>query len=114
MHGSAAPKTKALRPLFVAVALLMIALTAGVRPAAADVPFRAFQSTSLWNVPAANKGQITGDNPYAGEFTSYSSTMEISGIPPDIKYAKPTFNAKPGDPCRTVKIRHADWAFGNV
>src|SRR4051794_38681495 len=114
MHGSALPKTKSVRSLLAAVVLLVIALAVGVRAAPADAPFRAFESTSLWNVPAAQKGEITSDNPYAGEFTSYSSTMEVSGIPPDIKYAKPTFTAKPGDPCRTVEVRHPDWAFGNV
>src|SRR3954454_15374852 len=115
MHGSARPKTKPVRSLLATLVLLVIALTAAdVSAAPADAPFRAFQSTSIWNIPAAAKGQITSGNPYPGEFTSYHSTMDISGIPPDIKYAKPTFTAKPGDPCRPVDVRHADWAFGNV
>src|SRR3954471_24499495 len=114
MHGSARPNTKLSRSLLAAVVLLVISLFAGVRAAPADAPFRAFQADSLWNVPAAEKGQITSGNPYSGEFTSYDPTMNISGIPPDIRYAKPTFEASPSDPCRTVNVRHADWAFGNV
>ena len=32
----------------------------------------------------------------------------------DHDYAKPIFQAAAGDPCRTVKVRNPDWAFGNV
>jgi hypothetical protein len=72
---------------------------AGTASAAVWKPFSA---TSPWNVPAAQKGGFTTSNPYAPQFTSYRSTLEISGIPEGgvhgTAYAKPIFFAKPGDP----------------
>ena len=76
-------------------------------------------SSSPWNVPAAQKGTITQGNPYASLFTSYDPGLVLGGGPAgssshDHGYAKPIFQASPGDPCRTVLVRNPDWAFGNV
>src|SRR3989454_2301963 len=64
--------------------------------------WKPFSPTSPWNVPAAQKGGFTTSNPYASQFTSYRSTLEISGIPEGgvngTAYAKPIFFAQPGDP----------------
>src|SRR5689334_15908929 len=78
--------------------------------AASAAPFRAFSDSSPWNVPAAQKGSISSSNPYADKFTSYSSTMNISGIPPDVGYAKPTFFASPGDPEVPVTVTNPGWS----
>src|SRR5438445_8549691 len=61
-------------------------------------PFRAFSATSPWNVPAAQKGSIDTGNPYASQFTSYSSQLQISGTPSNAAYASPVFFASSGDP----------------
>ena len=115
MHGSAFANRKLARSLLASrCASCQSRLVAGVQAAPAEAPFRAFQADSLWNIPAAQKGQITSSNPMRTSSRSYDSTMNISGIPPDIRYAKPTYEASPADPCRTVTIRHPDWAFGNV
>ena len=86
--------------------MLACALMSGVfacsiaAPAAAAV-WKPFAPTSPWNVPVAQKGGTTS-NPYASQFTSYRSTLEISGIPEGgvhgTAYAKPIFFASPGDP----------------
>src|ERR1700704_6318033 len=74
------------------------AATLGIAPARAGAAWRAFAPTSPWNVPAAQKGGIAPSTPFASQFTSYSSSLEISGVAPDGKWGKPIFFAKPGDP----------------
>ena len=95
------------------IVFLFAALSAAmaiVVQAASAAPFRAFNDPSPWNVPAAQKGAISSGNPYSDQFTSYSSTMNISGIPPDVGYAKPTFFASPGDPEVPVNVTNPGWA----
>jgi hypothetical protein len=87
------------------------ALTAA--PAAAAGAWRAFAPTSPWNVPAALKGSIAPSNPFSSQFTSYSSTLEISGVAPDNEWSKPIFFAKPGDPTHTWTDEN-DWAKGDI
>ena len=82
-------------------------------PAPAAGAWRAFAPTSPWNVPAALKGSIAPSNPFAPQFTSYSSTLEISGVAPDNEWSKPIFFAKPGDPARTWTDQN-DWAKGDI
>jgi hypothetical protein len=36
--------------------------------------------------------------------------MNISGIPPHVDYAKPTFFASPGDPTVPIRVTNPDWA----
>ena len=60
--------------------------------------------------PRGGEGAISSGNPYADQFTSYDPTMNISGIPPHIDYAKPTFFASPGDPEVPVRVTEPDWA----
>jgi hypothetical protein len=82
-------------------------------PANARGGWRPFAPTSPWNVPAAQKGGITTSNPFASQFTSYSSSLEISGVAPDSKWGKPIFFAGPGDP----EYRWTDqngWAKGDI
>ena len=83
-------------------------------PAPAPVPapgaFRAFSATSPWNVPAAQKGTITSGNPYASQFTSYSSELQISGTPDNPDYSSPVFFASPGDPTTTRVSLTTDWS----
>jgi hypothetical protein len=81
-------------------------------PAAAAV-WRPFAPTSPWNVPAAQKGGFTASNPYASQFTSYMSTLEISGIAPDGAYAKPIFFAQPDDP-QYVWTNLNGWGKGDI
>jgi hypothetical protein len=96
--------------------LLFLAATiaaVGVAPARAAGAWRAFAPASPWNVPAAQKGAISGSNPFASQFTSYSSSLEISGVAPDNQWGKPIFFAKPGDP----EYRWTDqngWSKGDV
>src|SRR5438105_3618429 len=89
-----------LRGGMLAVALAALAACLAAAPASA-APYRAFSDTSPWNVPAAGKGSIEPGNPYVGQFTSYSSQLAISGIPPNSTYAKPIYFASAGDPART-------------
>jgi hypothetical protein len=94
----------------VLVAALAILIPA---PASAAAAWRAFAPSSPWNVPAAEKGGIAPSNPFASQFTSYSSSLEISGVAPDNKWGKPIFFAKPGDP----EYRWTDqngWAKGDI
>jgi hypothetical protein len=93
--------------LVAAVAILVPA------PAPAAAAWRAFAPTSPWNEPAAQKGGLSPSNPFASQFTSYSSSLEISGVAPDDKWGKPIFFAKPGDP----EYRWTDqngWAKGDI
>ena len=64
--------------LFVA-AILTGSLAAVAAPAGAAV-WRPFSATSPWNVPAALKGSISSSNPYGSQFTSYTSSLELSGV----------------------------------
>jgi parallel beta-helix repeat protein len=81
------------------------------------VVWKPFAENSLWNVPAAQKGGATADNPYAGQFASYSNQLEISGIPGSgsgITYAKPIYFAKPGDPVADVQVGEPSWVKGDI
>ena len=89
-------KSRTLKLLIVA-AILGGSLVAGAAPAGAAV-WRPFSATSPWNVPAAQKGSVTSSNPYGSQFTSYTSSLELSGVAPDNQWAKPIFFAKAGDP----------------
>jgi hypothetical protein len=82
-------------------------------PARAGAAWRAFAPTSPWNIPASQKGGIAPSNPFASQFTSYSSTLEISGIAPDNEWGKPIFFAKPGDP-EYVWTDENGWAEGDI
>jgi hypothetical protein len=82
-------------------------------PATAGAAWRAFAPTSPWNVPAALKGSIAPSNPFASQFTSYSSTLEISGVAPDNEWSKPIFFAQPGDPAYTWTDEN-HWAKGDI
>ena len=99
-----------------AVGALLTLLTAVAMLCAASAQaasWRAFPPTSLWNVPAAQKGGISPTNPFAGDFTSYSSTLEVSGAAPDRQWGKPIFFADSGDP----EYRWTDlngWAKGDI
>jgi hypothetical protein len=93
-----------------AAAVLIGTSAASVSPASAA--WRAFAPTSVWNVPAAQKGAIATSNPYAAEFTSYSSTLEVSGVGSN-QWAKPVYFATPGDPARTgVDVN--GWPQGDI
>ena len=92
--------------IFLLLAAQVAVMGVLAQPASA-APFRAFSDSSPWNIPAAEKGAISSGNPYAGQFTSYDSTMNISGIPPHVDYAKPTFFASPGDPEVPVRRHRA-------
>jgi hypothetical protein len=96
---------------FVVPAVLAGSLAVGVAPAGAAV-WRPFAATSPWNVPAAQKGSIGSSNPYASQFTSYSSTLEVSGVGSD-QWAKPIFFAKAGDPAYSWTDRNG-WAKGDI
>ena len=88
----------------------VVAALAVCAQTATAAPFRAFSDSSPWNTPAAQKGGIAPNNPYASQFTSYDSTLSISGIPPNVDYAKPTFFAGPGDPEAPITITNPSWA----
>jgi hypothetical protein len=93
--------------------LLLGALFACASSAAASAAvWRGFSPTGPWNVPAAQKGGTT-PNPFASQFTSYMSTLEISGIAPDGRYAKPIFFAQPGDP-EYVWTNLNGWGKGDI
>src|SRR5215210_4940616 len=86
-------------------------LGAGAAPAGAA--WRPFAANSPWNVPAAQKGAIATSNPYASQFTSYSSTLEISGVAPSYAWGKPIYFAKPGDPEYSWTDQN-NWAKGDI
>src|SRR5262245_46553165 len=97
------------RRLLIALAgALVISSLAGSSAFAA--PFRAFSATSPWNVPAAQKGSISTGNPFAGQMTSYSSSLEISGAPSNGAYASTVFFASPGDPTTSSVTLTTDWS----
>jgi len=98
------------------VLALLVAVAVSISsasPAHASSAWRAFAPSSPWNVPAAQKGGIAAQNPFASQFTSYSSSLEISGVPPDNKWGKPIFFAKPGDPEYRWKDENG-WAKGDI
>src|SRR5262245_66070776 len=76
------------------------AVLLGIAPVAraSATDFRPFADTSPWNTPAAPKGYVQANNPYAAELGSAGKELGIEGIPPDIAYSKPIFFAQPGDP----------------
>ena len=102
------------RAVLAAISLLAAGLVAISSPSPASAAaWRAFAPSSPWNVPAAQKGGLAPSNPFASQFTSYSSSLEISGVAPDNKWGKPIFFAKPGDP----EYRWTDqngWAKGDI
>jgi hypothetical protein len=102
---------KALKLMCVA-AVLAGSLATSAAPAGAAV-WRPFSADSPWNVPAAQKGGIGSSNPYAGQFTSYASSLELSGVAPDNQWGKPIFFASPGDPAYTW-IDQNGWAKGDI
>jgi hypothetical protein len=97
---------------FLAFALASVALACLPATSASAAVWRPFSATSPWNVPAAQKGGTT-PNPFASQFTSYMSTLEISGIAPDGRYAKPIFFAQPGDP-EYVWTNLSGWGKGDI
>ncbi len=102
------------RAVLSAISLLATGLVAiSSPPAASAAAWRAFAPTSPWNVPAAQKGGIAPLNPFASEFTSYSSSLEISGVAPDNRWGKPIFFAKAGEPEYRWNDRN-DWAKGDI
>jgi hypothetical protein len=101
-----------IRAAAAAIAALIAAIAVGVAApvsAPAAPMFRAFSPTSPWNVPAA-PDSIASSNPYSGQFTSYSSQLEISGLPGDAAYASPVFFASPGDPATANVDLTTDWS----
>jgi hypothetical protein len=101
-----------MRKLLVVGAIVTGSLGAVVAPAGAAV-WHPFSASSPWNVPAAQKGSFSSSNPYGSQFTSYASTLELSGVAPDYQWGKPIFFAKAGDP----EYRWTDqngWAKGDI
>jgi hypothetical protein len=101
--------------MLAALTLLLVGIVAilSAAPARAVGAWRAFAPSSPWNVPAAQKGGTSASNPFVSQFTSYSSSLEISGVAPDHQWGKPIFFAKPGDP----EYRWTDqngWAKGDI
>ncbi len=81
------------------------------------VTWQPFRDDSIWNVVANQKGKPTLNNPFAGQFVSYSNSLEISGIPGSgsgVDFAKPTFFAQPGDPVATVQASEPTWVSGDI
>src|SRR3954469_25065063 len=87
-----------------------LVLSSLMSSSALAAPFRAFSATSPWNLPAAQKGSIDAGNPYASQFNSYSSKMEISGTPSNASYASPVFFASAGDPATAKVSLTTDWS----
>jgi parallel beta helix pectate lyase-like protein len=86
-------------------------------PTISGALWQPFRDDSIWNVAALQKGFVTSDNPYAGQFGSYSNQLEISGIPGSgsgIQYAKPIYFAKPGDPVADVQVGEPSWVKGDI
>jgi hypothetical protein len=98
--------------LLCAAAILMGSLAVSAAPAGAAV-WRPFTADSPWNVPAAQKGGISSSNPYASQFTSYASSLELSGVAPDTQWGKPIFFAQPGDPAYAWTDQNG-WAKGDI
>ena len=93
-----------------AVAVAAFAAVFGVLAQAASAAPWAFSPSSPWNTPAAQRGPISSNNPYASLFTSYDPGLVLGGGPAgsdshDRDYAKPTYFAEPrrslpdGPPC---------------
>jgi hypothetical protein len=99
--------------LAAAAVAISSAAPAHASAASTNASWRPFAASSPWNVPAARKGGIAAQNPFASQFTSYSSSLEISGVPPDNKWGKPIFFAKPGDPEYRWKDENG-WAKGDI
>jgi hypothetical protein len=103
--------------LLLACAVTSTALACSLAAPAAAAVWKPFASTSPWNVPAAQKGGFSTSNPYASQFTSYMSTLEISGIPngggSGTAFAKPIFFAQPGDP-EYVWTNVNGWGKGDI
>jgi hypothetical protein len=89
------------------------ALACSLPGLAAAAVWKPFAAASPWNVPAVQKGGFSTSNPYASQFTSYMSTLEISGIAPNGAYAKPIFFAQPGDP-QYVWTNINGWGKGDI
>jgi hypothetical protein len=104
-------KHRAVKSLLIATVLLG-SLAAFAQPAGA-AGWRAFSATSPWNVPAAQKGAVSGSNPYASQFTSYATSLELSGVAPDNQWGKPIYFAAPGDPAYTWTDLNG-WAKGDI
>jgi hypothetical protein len=98
--------------LLCAAAVLTGSLAASVAPAGATV-WRPFSADSPWNVPAAQKGGISSANPYAAQFTSYASSLELSGVAPGNQWGKPIFLASLGDPAYQW-VDQNGWAKGDI
>jgi hypothetical protein len=98
-----------------AVLLLVAGMVAapGAAPAQAAGAWRAFSPASPWNVPAAQKGAISGSNPISSQLTSYTTALEISGVAPDDRWGKPIFFARAGDPEHRWTDRNG-WAKGDI
>jgi hypothetical protein len=92
-----------------AACALCLSVALAAAPAAPGAVFRAFSPTSPWNLPAA-PDSISSSNPFAGQFTSYSDELSISGLPSDADYASPVFFAQPGDPTTTNVDLTTDWS----
>jgi hypothetical protein len=106
-------KRSMLAMLLLVASTVAVLAVLGVAPARAGGAWRAFAPASPWNVPVAQKGSISGSNPFASQFTSYSSSLEISGVAPDNQWGKPIFFAIPGDPEYGWTDRNG-WAKGDI
>jgi hypothetical protein len=93
-------------------AAILGSLAVSAAPAGAAV-WRPFSADSPWNVPAAQKGGISSSNPYASQFTSYASSLELSGVAPDTQWGKPIFFAQPGDPAYAWRDTNG-WPKGDI
>jgi parallel beta-helix repeat protein len=76
------------------------------------VSWRAFSDSSPWNVPAAQKGTIYPDNPYADQFSDQGASfrMKVGGTPNNPTYTSPIFFAETGDPLLPVSVTLPGWA----
>ena len=61
--------------------IAVVAIAGLVALAAPATALGAFSSSSPWNTPAAQKGTIGSDNPYASLFTSYDPGLVLGGGP---------------------------------
>ena len=101
-------RIRACRALRVALAFAtLVVLLAGPAATPAGAIFRAFSSSSPWNVTAV---PTAPSNPYAGGFAdSPGFAMKLSGTPDNITHGSPVFFAAPGDPTAPVSITQPDW-----
>jgi hypothetical protein len=70
--------------------------------------WKGYSASSPYNLPATKVGTITSGNPYASQFTSYSSGIELTQL--NGQYNKPTYFAKPGDPTTSTVSLTTDWS----